>query len=148
MFANFTNNGMQGNNFTDELKQAGLRTPGEIRKLWDFNPGLGGPLKQDRLWFYVSGRYTGISNYAAGIFSDLNTNNPNVWTYSPDLSSKPVNDLVTKDGQLRLTLQASAKNKVGFVWHEQTICGCPANVSATNAVGQKRAFPLHTLMKS
>ena len=148
MFANFANNGMQGDNFTPELQAAGLRQPGAIRKLWDINPGLGGPLKQDRLWFYVSGRYAGISNYAAGIFADLNANNPNVWTYAPDTGSTPVNDLITKDGQLRLTWQANAKNKIGFVWHEQTICGCPANVSATNAVGQWRAFPLQRLLQA
>jgi Carboxypeptidase regulatory-like domain len=148
IFGNFANNAMQGSNFTDDLRKAGLRAPGEIRKLWDFNPGLGGPLKRDRLWFYLSGRYTGISNYAAGIFSDLNTNNPSVWSYAPDVTSKPVNDLVTKDGQMRFTLQASDKNKIGFVWHEQKICGCPANVSATNAIGQKRAFPLQRLLQA
>jgi hypothetical protein len=148
MFANFANESMQGDNFSDELRAAGLRQPGAIRKLWDVNPGVGGPIKRDRVWFYVSGRYTGSSNYAAGIFSDLNINNPNVWTYAPDTDSRPVNDLVTKDGQLRLTWQASPKNKIGFVWHEQTICGCPAQVSATNAVGQRRAFPLQRLLQA
>jgi hypothetical protein len=148
MFANYASNAMQADNFTPELEAAGLRQPGAINKLWDINPGLGGPIKKDRLWFYASGRYTGVSNYASGIFADLNANNPNVWTYAPDPNSKPVNDLVTKDGQLRLTWQVNAKNKIGFVWHEQTICGCPANVSATNAVGQWRAFPLQRLLQA
>ena len=147
IYANFANESMQGDNFTDDLRTAGLRQPGAIRKLWDVNPGLGGPLKQDRVWFYLSGRYTGSSNYASGISSDLNLNTPNAWTYAPDLESRPVNDLVTKDGQLRLTWQASQKNKIGFVWHEQTICGCPATVSATNAVGQQRAFPVQRLLQ-
>ena len=148
MYVNFANEAMQSDNFTDDLAAAGLRQPGAIRKLWDVNPGLGGPLKQDRLWFYLSGRYTGSSNYASGIFADLNANNPNVWTYAPDLGSRPVNDLVTKDGQLRLTWQANQKNKIGFVWHEQTICGCPATVSATNAVGINRAFPVQRLLQA
>jgi hypothetical protein len=148
MFANYANHSMQNDNFTPALQAAGLRAPSAIKTLWDVNPGLGGPLRKDRVWFYVSGRYAGVNNYAAGIFADLNANNPNVWTYAPDTSSAPVNKLITKDGQVRVTWQASAKNKIGIVWHEQTICGCPAAVSATNAVGQRRAFPLQRLVQA
>src|SRR5688572_29062422 len=42
--------GMIGSNYSDELRARGLTTPGETRKVWDFNLGVGGPIKQDRLW--------------------------------------------------------------------------------------------------
>jgi hypothetical protein len=147
-FANYAGNGMQGDNFTQAVKDAGLRTPNSIKKLWDINPGFGGPIAKDKVWFYVSGRYLGVNNYAGGILANLNANNPDVWTYVPDSNSRPENDLVTKDGHLRLTWQASAKNKIGFVWHDQTICGCPSALSATDAVGQNRAFPVQRLVQA
>ena len=43
---------MQGNNFDQALKERGLSTPNAVKRLWDINPGFGGPIKRDRLWFY------------------------------------------------------------------------------------------------
>jgi hypothetical protein len=51
--------GMIGSNYTQELKDRGLTTPGETRKVWDFNLGLGGPIKRDRLWYYLNLRDEG-----------------------------------------------------------------------------------------
>jgi len=36
--------GMVGSNYTQELRDRGLTTPGETRKVWDFNLGIGGPI--------------------------------------------------------------------------------------------------------
>ena len=55
-YSSFANGAMQGNNFTDELRAQGLRTPDGVRKLFDINPGFGGPLKRDKVWFYGSAR--------------------------------------------------------------------------------------------
>jgi hypothetical protein len=43
-----------GNNYTQELKDAGLSTPGKLLKQWDETFGVGGPIKRDRLWYYVT----------------------------------------------------------------------------------------------
>ena len=43
-FSSIATGAMQANNLTDELKSQGLRTPDAVRKLWDVNPGFGGPL--------------------------------------------------------------------------------------------------------
>ena len=43
---------MVGNNYTDELRNAGLSAPGKLLKLWDFTGGVGGPIKKDRLWSF------------------------------------------------------------------------------------------------
>ena len=48
---------MAGNNFDDELRTRGMRTPNAIKVNGDFNPGFGGPIRQDRLWFYSAMRY-------------------------------------------------------------------------------------------
>ncbi len=49
MFAALATSGMQGNNFTQELKDGGLTTPGSLKKNWDLNAGFGGPIQKDRL---------------------------------------------------------------------------------------------------
>ena len=38
--------GMVGSNYSDELRAAGLSTPGKLIKQWDFTGGVGGPIKQ------------------------------------------------------------------------------------------------------
>ena len=43
---------MQGSNYTDALKAAGLRSPQELNKVWEVNPMAGGPIIRDKLWFY------------------------------------------------------------------------------------------------
>jgi hypothetical protein len=37
-----------------------------IKLAYDFNPGAGGAIKRDRLWFYASARFLKNSNYIAG----------------------------------------------------------------------------------
>ncbi|MGC4083243.1 MAG: carboxypeptidase regulatory-like domain-containing protein [Vicinamibacterales bacterium] len=49
----------QSNNFTDELRDAGLRVPDAVLKLWDTSFSLGGPFIKDRLWFFTTHRYNG-----------------------------------------------------------------------------------------
>jgi hypothetical protein len=132
-YGNYSNNSLQGNNLTSELKAAGFRFPDSVKKNWDMNPGVGGPIKRDKLWFFLSGRYKGEQLYAAGIYTNLNANNPNAWTYEPDLNSPGENRNSTKDGQLRLTWQATPRNKLGVVHHEQTSCACPTAINATRA---------------
>src|SRR5205085_1714030 len=95
-------------------------TAGErVKSNYDVNPGFGGPLRKDKLWFYLSPRFNRSDNYAANSFYNRNANNPNLWTYDLDPSRQLSNNSMVKDGQLRLTLQASQRNKVGFVWHEE-----------------------------
>ncbi len=42
-FYTFANQSMQGNNYTDALKNAGLPTPTKIDSTWDLNESIGGP---------------------------------------------------------------------------------------------------------
>ena len=42
---------MQGSNFSEELRLAGLRTPAETRYQWDSSLTNSGPVLRDKLWF-------------------------------------------------------------------------------------------------
>ena len=126
LFINGSTSALSSSNFSQDLQAAGLRSPDEIRQLYDINPGFGGPLRRDRVWFYASGRRAVASRWAAGEFYDRNFNNPNVWTYDPDLDRPVSNDSDINDGRLRLTMQATPKVKVGGLYVQQTARNWPS----------------------
>jgi hypothetical protein len=131
LFTNFANNSMAGSNFTQELKDAGLGTPNSVHRLWEFNPSFGGPIKRDALWFHWTMRHAG-SFMNVPMFFNKNAGNHNVWTYEPDLSRPAVNrNTIRNFSNLRLTWQASPRNKLAFGYDPTEICDCPRNLSAT-----------------
>src|SRR3954466_10933689 len=56
-FISGTGSSFQGSNLTPEVTAKGLTATGDIRKLWEINPSLGGPIIRDRLWFFGTFRY-------------------------------------------------------------------------------------------
>jgi hypothetical protein len=149
-FGAFANHSMQGSNFTRELQQRGLRSPNSVNKNWEVNSGFGGPIKRDRLWFYGAAQHRGASQYVAGLFFNSNVNKPNAWTFEPDLSRPAANEQKQKDAQLRLTWQATPKNKIGLTWQEAIMCYCPRDASATLALETQtdRAYPLQRIIQT
>jgi hypothetical protein len=144
VFANFANDAMQGSNYTDRVKALGLTTPGDIVKNWEFNPGFGGPLKRDRLWFYLSGQSRGANRLVPGQSYNLNASRLDVFTYAPDLTKPAVENRSWVDYNGRLTWQATAKNKVGFLYNIQSNCFCPFGAGFVTApeAGNDQRFPL------
>ena len=90
LFASFANGSMQNANPSAEITRR--TTPGALtpvgnllKRSYDINPGFGGPIAKDRLWFYVSARTNVADNYApGGIQFNANEGNPAVWNYVPD----------------------------------------------------------------
>jgi hypothetical protein len=121
-FVTYAGESMQGDNFTQEVEDAGLDTPNRLQKLWDVNGSLGGPISRDRLWFYGTIRHQGNRQYVAGMWENLNAGDPTKWTYAPNLSGQAVDDGTWKNGSMRLTWQASPRNKFNFWWDEQSVC--------------------------
>jgi hypothetical protein len=116
------NDAMVSSNFDEELRAAGLATPGQLIKLWDYNFGVGGPIKRDRLWFY--GTYRDEGNYRSipGIFPNKNAGDPAKWTYEADTSRQAQGAESWRIATLRLTLQATQRNKFNIYWDEQSPC--------------------------
>lgn len=131
-FASGANQSMQGSNFTTALSDLGLRAAGPLSKMWDLNGAFGGPLKKDKLWFFGTARYQGTQRYVAGMYLNLNAGNPAAWTYAPDLAKQAISDGVWDSAAVRLTWQASARNKLNVFWDEQHMCrNCWGGGSAT-----------------
>ncbi len=143
LVTSYANSAMQGSNYTQDLKDRGLNAPGTLEKNWSFNPGLGGPIKRDKLWFYSSYANNGAANRVAGMFYNKNANNPDVWTYEADLSRPAVLRTTWGNAQGRITWQANAKNKIGVMYDRNFQCQCLGSVTATTApeAGQDRRYP-------
>src|SRR5436309_14486754 len=52
VFASGSWAGLQGSNYTQELQDAGLRAPNQLKKQWDLHGAFGGPSLQHRLAVY------------------------------------------------------------------------------------------------
>jgi Carboxypeptidase regulatory-like domain len=135
LFVTGANGAMQGDNITQEIRDAGLTGRNELKKLWEVNPALGGPIRRDRLWFYGTFRHQGNRQLVAGMFENRNAGDPTKWTYDPDPSRQAIDDGTWKNGSLRLTWQATPRNKFNVWWDEQTVCQhCIAGGSRTGLV--------------
>jgi len=104
---------------------------------------------KDKLWYYWALRYQRAENYAAGMFKNANAFDITKWAYVPDKNTRSLSrDGWWDDSQLRMTWQASAKNKFAGTWDQQAYCQCPDNISNTTAPesARDRRFPTQQLL--
>jgi hypothetical protein len=122
LFATGVSEGWQSNNYSQALKDAGLRTPNALKEVYDVNPGAGGPIVKDKLWFYSAARWQTTQSYIAGLWENQNAGDLTKWTYEPDQSRRAFQPLIQQSFNTRLTWQISPKNKVaGFAEHQYRV---------------------------
>ena len=114
-----SNDALQGSNYTQALKDAGLQSPADLIKVYDVNPMGGGRIVRDKLWFYASFRQTGSEQTVPGMWRNKNAGNPNAWTVDFDKSDPAFTNTVQRQGTVRLTWQATPRNKFNIHWSEQ-----------------------------
>jgi len=123
VFANGTTSSLQGNNVTEEQKAQGLTAPTRIHKMYDVNPGFGGPIKRDRLWFYTSGRWQVVQLRLANQFNVD--------------GSQVVDKNQNKNFSFSTQAQISPGNRLEFVWDS----AWKVNLTSQTGVGQCVTFP-------
>ncbi|NOT45360.1 MAG: TonB-dependent receptor [Acidobacteria bacterium] len=141
-FVSYAGENLQGDNFSQALRDAGLGTPNKLQHTFDLNESFGGPILQDRLWFWFSTRYNNVANEAP-IFQNLNAFMPNEWLYVPDTDNPGVNEGVQVNNSIRVTWQATPRNKFAGTFKVDRWCNCPNNISAVQApeAARDRRFP-------
>jgi hypothetical protein len=139
----YADDSFAADNYTGTDVQArGLAAPSKIKGNGEFNPGIGGPIVRDRVWFFVSGKYVFADNFVAGMFHNANANMLNEFRYVRTTQQA----ILHQDQQIvqaRLTWQANQKNKIGFTFDQEAFCGCPFGVTATTSPdgASDRRFP-------
>src|SRR3954469_22197245 len=117
--ANGANDKMQGSNYTQSLKDQGLKTPSELLSVYDINPMGGGRIIRDKLWFYLTYRQTGGQRTVPGLCINRNAGNPNAWSVDFDRTKPAFDDNLERNGIGRITWQISPRNKISAHWSEQ-----------------------------
>ena len=113
---------MVGENYTQELKDRGLTTPGKLYKLWDYNAAVGGPIRKDRIWFFFQFRDEGSHRTVPGMFANANMGDPTKWNYVADATRPAVQAGSWRNAALRLTVQPTTRNKFNVFWDQQIPC--------------------------
>jgi hypothetical protein len=134
MFLSYTPGAWQTDNFTDELRATGLRAPNRVERIFDYNPGLGGPVVKDKMWFYITARRWGVDQTVTESFYN---NDTTFRSYRADVSRPVVDDNVMYSGAARTTFLLATKHKFGaYIDRIQKWRGheCPA-LSAEEACG-------------
>jgi hypothetical protein len=133
-YASGVTKGMIGSNYSQELRDRGLTTPGANTKIWDFNLGVGGPVVRDRMWYFGTIRDEGSHRTVPGMFANLNAGDPTQWTYAADPTRPAAAAQSFRPISLRLTIQANTRNKFGLFWDEQLPCEGAAFQGAPDSV--------------
>ena len=114
-FTTFTSPGLNADNVDDELRAGGLETGTFVDEVWTINPVVGGPIVQDRLWFFL-GHTTQIADtLPANTFFADTPPSLDAPFYAP--GDIPALDATTIHEQsLNLTFQATTKDKIKAYW--------------------------------
>ena len=124
-YVGFTlNRGWQADNFTQNLQDLGLESNQGISNIHDINPALGGPILQDKLWYFTSFRAISVDEIYPGGFTptfrsgatsaDIDDYFLNFSKDHPAVESveDAVSNQYVRSGLLRLTSQVTPRNKV------------------------------------
>lgn len=116
----------------------GITTPPEVDKVWDFNPSVGFPIKQNRVWWFTSARFWAYNNFA-----------PNAVDAS---GQRVVDDNDVRAWTNRVTAQLNSKTKLSAMYdylpkfrgHRDIETG---NVSPEATVTQRTPLSFNTQAK-
>jgi len=119
--AEFTGPRLSSDNVNDGLRARGLSAAPSVRSYYDIGGGVGGPIKQDKLWFFGSAKAEDRSIYQVGNY--FNTRQGTLF-YEPDLTRQGFNRDFSRDAGVRFTWQAAAKHKIVLAYTQHPACQC------------------------
>jgi Carboxypeptidase regulatory-like domain len=96
----------------------------------DVSLAFGGPIKRDRLWFFSVARDWGKEAFNSQNQNIWDNKNAGIWgmNYQPDRTTAPLNFTnMTRNANIRITYQASLKNKFDIFWDEGLTCQDPCD---------------------
>lgn len=117
----YSNDSLQSANLDDALRARNLKDANRNLKIYDAGVSVGGPIKQDKVWFFGSVRRWGNAHQNAGIYWNA-TQGTLIWT--PDLSRPGDREQWYRSNAARVTWQASKRNKLNFFGDFAHTCVC------------------------
>jgi len=142
---------LEASNITDDLIARHLdpKRVGSLKKYRESGIALGGPIKQSKVWFYVSAR-EGVNQLFVDGVQWNRLQQPQSYLYEPDPSRRVFTNDYTRDLTGRLTWQVSPKDKIVLASSHQPNCNCLFNILTTGtrltpeAAGEHHYNPNYT----
>lgn len=132
--ADFGSKGLEWGNVTPAIQALGVPTPSTIRSLYETAAAVGGPIKKDKLWFFVDARHwTSATNQAGGTyFFDANEGAPfpNNLYYAQNYSQPAYLNNTYSDVGVRFTWQATKRNQFTENFIQEKNCNCYYTINA------------------
>ena len=100
-------------NLDDDLRSRGLDSATVLDENWTVNPSFGGPLVQDRVWFFLTHSSRVADLASSGLFFSLD---PSTFVYEPDPSRPGVDETTAREQSINLTIQATSRDKLKAYW--------------------------------
>ena len=108
--ANGSGPSLQASNITPDLQARGLSgAASKLKTLYDLNGAVGGPIKQDKVWFYATSRYFTNEYYLASKYYAMD---PTTVVRTPDTSKQEYGGTYTYDNNARVTWSINEKQKI------------------------------------
>jgi hypothetical protein len=121
-FVSYAGEWASANNVDDRLRAAGVIEAPAVINTWDVNGTFGGPIRRDHLWFFTNLRGYGEARPVEGLFANANAGDASRWDYVPNPNVLSRTALDRKIYEVRLTTQATPRNKISGSVHYETRC--------------------------
>ncbi len=114
----------QSSNIDEHLQSLGFGEQPALIKNWDASFAMGGPIVRDRVWFFGSSRSVGTLQEQQNLYANKNAGDPNAWTWVKDDSIQVRNANTKLVNSMRVTWQATQKNRVsGYIDYTKNCSG-------------------------
>ena len=124
-----TTEALQGTNSDDELIARGLAGTPYVKQAYNVGGGAGGPIRQDKVWFFGSYRKWGAQQWLPGKYFNATQGTP---VYTPDLNRPAFSNDYYESYTSRVTWAATANQKFNFSYEQNSNCNCVIRLIALN----------------
>jgi hypothetical protein len=124
-----TTEDLQGSNIDDELRARGVVGTPYVKQAYNVGGSVGGPILQDRLWFFGSYRKWGSQLWLPGKYYNATQGTP---VYTADLSRPASSNDYYQSFTGRATWAATRNQKFNFTFEHANNCNCVIRLIALN----------------
>lgn len=124
-----TTEDLQGSNIDDELRARGVVGTPYVKQAYNVGGAVGGPIRQDRLWFFGSYRKWGSQLWLPGKYFNATQGTP---VYTPDLNRPASSNDYYQSVTGRATWAATRNQKFNFTFEHANNCNCVIRLIALN----------------
>ncbi|HEX6973019.1 MAG TPA: carboxypeptidase-like regulatory domain-containing protein, partial [Vicinamibacterales bacterium] len=121
-FGSSTATWLQSDNLTEALRDQGLTGTMPLTKLYDVSGSFGGPVRRNRVWYFVSAHRGSATREVDNVYYNLNAGNGAQWLYAPDATRREYSDRVFENASGRVTWQMTPRNQLTGYLDLQSLC--------------------------